>query len=85
MKSTITKEQLLEWGMINTIDPSTPLKKVLGESEEIGELSIILTLHRNVQEFAISLPDGAMLMLNPLTIEDLKKIEEMLMSYEPVW
>jgi hypothetical protein len=85
MKSTITKEQLLEWGMNHTTDPTTLLKKVLGESKEVGELAIILTIHNNVQAFAIALPDGAMLILNPLTIDDLKKIEEMLMSYEPVW
>lgn len=85
MKSPITKEQLLEWGMIETDDAVYPLKKLLGHNHEVGELSIVLTLERNSEEFAIILPDGASLVLNPLTIDDLKKIEELIYSYEPIW
>jgi hypothetical protein len=57
----------------------------LGNSKEVGELSIALTLERNVQQFTILLPEGAQLFINPLTIDDLKKLEELLFSYEPVW
>ena len=85
MKSPITKEQLIEWGMIETSDPIYPLEKILGESGEVGRLAIVLTLEKNSQNFAIKLPDGATLFINPLTIDDLKKLEELIYSYEPVW
>lgn len=85
MKSKITKEQLIEWGMVETDHPAMPMKKVLGRNKEIGEFSIGLSLHTNTEMFVINLPDGAMIILNPLTIEDLKKMEELIYGYEPVW
>lgn len=87
MKSTITKEQLLKWGMVITEDPVVPMKKVIGksESDELGSMSIAVTMYTNTPIFSIILPDGGTLHLNPACIEDLKKIEELIVSYEPVW
>jgi len=81
IKTPITKESLEKWGMKLTGDPGCPMDKVLGESED-GKISIGVVRYHNVDEFALSSQDG-IFYLNISCIEDLVKLESMLVSYEP--
>jgi len=83
----ITKDQLLEFGMVMTDNPAVPMKKVIGQSntDELSDMLIAVTMYTNSPILAIILPDGGMLTLNPKTIKDLKKIEELIMTFEPVF
>lgn len=80
-ESTITKEQLIEFGMVETGGLVMPLKKVLGESEA-GQISIAVTLERNTPEIILSLPDGAHVLLSVASIEQLKAFEACIVSWE---
>jgi len=85
-ESTITEAEIIEWGMVKTEDPSVPYKKVLGKGNDyLGDLSIVIHRYTNSNRFAIMLPEGGTLNLNPSSIDDLKKVEELIISYEPVW
>jgi hypothetical protein len=81
-ESTITKEQLIEFGMVETGDPFVPMRKVLGEGEE-GEISINVTHERNITELVLRLPDGAAIFLTIATIEELKAFEMCIGSWSP--
>ena len=80
----ITKEQLIEYGFENSLDPIIPLRKIIGEGEE-GELMLVVTHERNITELALSMPDGAILYLRPASIEHLKMFESCIESWSPVY
>lgn len=84
MKTSITKEQLIEFGMIPSIDRVIPYEKVIGEGED-GKLAICVTLERNIQEIALFMPDGAVLYLCPVSIEHLKMFESCIGSWSPAY
>mgnify|MGYP003435836453 FL=1 len=93
----ITKESLLEYGMIETKGDESllfPMKKVISvknhldeemEEDEDGELAICITRLRNQVELCLSMPDGSILYLAPKSIEDLQAFERCIESYEPVF
>lgn len=82
MKTEITKDSLLAFGMAMTGDPVHPMSKTLGESEE-GKLSIAVTRMYNIDQIALFMPDGGALYLGPASIEDLQAFEKMILHYEP--
>jgi hypothetical protein len=91
METIITKESLLNFGMIETDESERiffPMKKVLSiksENEEYEEdepeISIAITRMRNEEEFVLILPDG-MVFINPEFIEDLEAFEKMILEYQ---
>ena len=81
--STITVEQLLANGWRKSKDHVLVAGKVIGKNKDIGELRLILHNFYNTPIFALSLPDGAMVNINPGTIEELNAFEKMIMSHEP--
>lgn len=87
--STITEEQLLEFGMIKTVgDPIESMRKVISvvkdeDQENEGEIAIAVTHMRNQSELALMLPDGGCIYLSCATIEDLKTFEQCIESWEP--
>jgi len=82
MTTEITKERLIEFGMSISNDPTTYMEKTIGESDQ-GKLQIVLTGIYNTQNFALFLPDGGMLFINPTCMEHLRIFEGMIHSYEP--
>ncbi len=90
-ESTITIEQLLADGWVKTDDPVFPIKKCLSDTEhedyDPEESDIELVLHRmvNVNMFAVCLPDGGLLNLNPASIEDLQFIEKQIIGFMPYY
>lgn len=88
--STITKEQLIEFGMTETEGIEvhiTPLRKVIGKSEdtEHGDLSIVITREYNTDALALKLPDGGTLFLTCKTIEELKAFEKCIGMWTPAY
>lgn len=88
--STITKEQLLEFGMTETEGIEvhiTPLRKIIGKPEdsENGTLAIVITREYNTNALALKLPDGSTLFLNCNTIEELKAFEKCIGMWTPVY
>lgn len=85
----MTKEDLLSNGWVLTNDPIFPITKCLTDKEhedydeEDGELSLVVHYMRNIESFAISMPDGGLLDLNISSIDDLKFIEKMILGYMP--
>ena len=83
----ITKEKLIEFGMVETSGDESllmPLKKVIAEDAEDGcEMSIGLSLVRNVPELCLLMPSGDCLFLVVETIEELKIFEKCIASWEP--
>lgn len=82
----ITKEQLIEFGMIETTGDEKvlfPLKKVISEAsdngEDDGELSICVYMGR----LALLLPDGALIYILAESIDELKAFEKSIAGYEP--
>lgn len=88
-KSTITMEQLVQngWTMKGGDPVFIAVKKLSADVEDNdpddGELKLVLHTLNNCQMFALCLPDGAMLNINPGSIGDLKKFETLIYSYEP--
>lgn len=88
--STITAEQLWENGWEKTNDPIIPAKKCLvdktDENYDLEEGCIEMVLHRynncNMM-FALGLPDGSLVNINPASIDDLNTFERLILSYEP--
>lgn len=85
-KIEITKEKLIEFGFQMTPDnPIIICEKVLSDpienedDEEDGDIAIVLTRERNINEFAISTPDGT-LFLN-CDLEQLAIIENTITGY----
>lgn len=83
----ITIEQLKEYGMIETTDESFPLEKKLKDTDnifEFGKMSICITTLTDPTNLCLLLGDGGFIELNNIrTIEDLKKFESYLLSYNP--
>lgn len=87
MKTLITKESLLKYGMKEVTGDEKlliPMKKVLSKSDEDGtEMGICVTNLRNRNELCLLLPDGGCLYLWVKTIEELEAFEKCILSYEP--
>lgn len=88
--STITPEQLLENGWVKSEDSCSPFQKVLTDTEhedydpEDGILCLALTnTFQYGLQFGLYVPDGGLVILNPLTIEELNLIEKMIVTYDP--
>lgn len=86
--STITIEQLKEYGMTETEGLEahiTPLRKVISKSEdnELGDLAIVITREYNTNALALKLPDGATIFLNCNAIEELMAFEKCIASWSP--
>lgn len=87
--STITSEQLLENGWQQTNDPVIPAKKCLSDKTdedydpEEGDIELIVHRYNNCNMFALALPDGSLVNINPASIEDLNTFERLILSYEP--
>lgn len=91
--TAISKETLLEYGMIKTIGDSAliwPMEKVISVDEEGNpatkeeeKMAICITHIRNDTELCLMLPDGNCLYLRPESIEELKTFEKCIESYEP--
>ena len=88
-KSTITKEQLLENGWEETGDDVVPIHKIIGtamgDEDHPDKLSLVLHRYNNVNMFAVSMPDGALLNFNPASIKQLNAFEKLILSYEPAY
>lgn len=81
MKTKITKESLLKFGMVETNDPAIKLSKVLVNDGEV-EMRLQLTWHRNSDEFTLYIDDYGLLYINATCIEDLEAIERLVSSFE---
>jgi hypothetical protein len=81
--TTITMDQLLANGWKKSKDYVLFAKKTIGRDKELGTLDLILHNYSNSPVFALSLPDGAMVNINPATIEELNAFEKLILSYEP--
>lgn len=84
-ESTITPEQLTANGWKKSKDPAVPWKKRIGRSKDVGVLALIVHRWNGTPMFAISLPDGAIVNINPGSIDELNAFEKMILSYEPNW
>lgn len=85
--SSITKEQLIEFGMTEPEGDEKllfPLEKRLTEPNEDGTyMAICVTMMRNTSELCLMLPQGGgCLYLSIANIEQLKTFEQSLSSYE---
>ncbi len=97
MKTPITKESLIEFGMVvtNEEDPLRfiyPLEKVLTSENDpdnedaVLKMSLVITNERNSSELALILPSGDTLFLGGIeSIEELKIFEKAITSFEPVY
>jgi len=86
--SKITGADLEAFGMIKNEDsPAYPYEKHLTKPcEDTGKsVSLVVTVERNAQEFALKLPDGCTLFLKPLNLEELKTFEQVIASWGPSW
>lgn len=86
--SSITKEELIKFGMVESDDPVHPMKKIISiqgdnEDDEEGEISLAITRMRNVPELCLHLPDGATVYLAISSIKQLKDFEKCIGSWEP--
>lgn len=88
-ESSITKELLLENGWVETGDPVFPMKKGLtdkeaeGYDENDGELDMVLHGMQNRWMFAVSIPNGGLLNINPGSMKQLNAFEKMILGFEP--
>jgi guanylate kinase len=85
MKTAITKESLLEFGMIQKDSPIYPLEKVISvdDNPNEGHISICVTHVRNTSELCLMMPDGACIYIGPESIEELKVFEKCILAWEP--
>lgn len=88
--STITVEQLWANGWEKGTDPVFPARKVLtekkedeDESEDEGDIELVVHRMYNVDMFALSLPDGTLVNINPASIEELNLFERLILSVDP--
>lgn len=83
----ITKEQLIESGWKEGIDPAGRLYKEieninpLNASEDTDIQLVIHTMY-NQPQVAIALPDGGLLNFNPQSMEELNQLETMISFYD---
>lgn len=86
--STITKEQLLASGWIETIDTTFPLERNITTKDEDynpddGELKMVVHRMYNTPIIALLLPDGGLLNIAVQTIEELNDFIRKISSYDP--
>ena len=91
----ITKEQLIEFGMIETTGDEKiifPMRKVISlpkesddEDDELGEIAICIDMLYNSPRLVLSLPDGSSLGICVETIDELKAFEKCIGSFEPYY
>lgn len=86
MNTLITKESLIEFGMVEPEDHFEaqiyPLSKTIIETED-GNVQLLVSRMRNADEICLMLPAGDMLYLNVQTIEQLRTFELAISEYEP--
>lgn len=75
MKTPITKESLLKFGMVLTDDPVSPMSKTITKGDE--EISLSVTRYFNVDNIAIVINGVGQIILAVECIEDLEAIERM--------
>lgn len=85
--SSITEEQLLNNGWERTSDPVYPLKKCITHKDhdynpEDGDINLILHCLSNCWMFALSLPGGTIINIDPASIEDINHFERMILSVD---
>ena len=88
MENKITKENLIKFGMIETTDDSKflyPIGKELFEDSSESSLMLVITRERNIEEFALLLPDGGgTLFLGGIAnMDQLKAFQDAITSWEP--
>lgn len=90
MRTPITKESLIAYGMQETGDPVVPLKKIISVDEDDvpndddqPHMAICVSRYRNADELTLSLPNAGLLYLNIGSIEELKTFEETIQMWEP--
>lgn len=89
--STITSEQLWENGWEKTNNPLFPAKKCLSDKEdedydpEEGVIELVVHRYNNCDMFALALPDGTMVNINPASIEELNLFERLILSVDPAY
>jgi hypothetical protein len=85
----ITEQQLTDNGWKLTGDPIVPAKKVIlkveGDEDHPDNVSLLVHKYDNYTQFAIGLPDGGLLNINPESIEEVNSIEKMIASYSPAY
>lgn len=85
----ITRQSLLDNGWKETGDHVIPCKKTLTDKgaddydPDSGEIELVLHRWHNNDTFALSLPDGSMVNINPQNQEELNIFERLIISYEP--
>lgn len=89
---SITKEQLLEFGMIETTGDEKiiyPMKKVISippekedTDDDLGEIAICVDMEYNFLRLVLKLPDGSTLVICPETIDELKIFEKCIGGWE---
>ena len=82
---SITKKQLLDYGMVEQEQPTVfPMSKDISDENDDGEtICIAVTTLRNTQEFCLVLPGGHILYLNINSMEELQAFEQSINAYEP--
>jgi len=80
MKTEITKESLLKFGMRETLEPIVPMEKFLTNGDE--EVSIAVTCYFNVDQIALVITGVGQLLLNVESIEDLEVIERLAPKFD---
>lgn len=85
----ITKEALLADKWHETGNPVVPVKKELlkprGDYDHPDSVHLVIHKYNNVEQFAIAFPDGAFLDINPESMEDLYKIQSLIVAFNPVY
>lgn len=80
MKTPITKESLLKFGMTLTEDPVIPMSKIITEGDE--EVSIAVTRYFNCDQLALVINGVGQLLLDVKSIEDLEAIERLAPKFD---
>jgi hypothetical protein len=78
---TITKESLLEFGMVETDSPIFPMRKEI--LSEMGfRVYVCVSTLRNANELCILMSSTQILYINPVSIEELEIITKSIIAYE---
>jgi hypothetical protein len=81
MKTPITKESLLKFGMIETLDPGMPMSKVI-MTEGDEEICLAVTQYFNADNISIVIKGVGQILLAIECIEDLEAIERMMPVFD---
>ena len=85
----MTKEELINFGMVEQDDPIYPMEKVLSEeiedSEDGEKIALVITRERNSAELALIVPGGTLFLGGVKSVDDLKTIEACVTEWEPFY